>query len=79
MPHVFLYVVELEGEEQGLRFEVADLEDKQHAARQIVVTVGHGAFLGCEAEELDALSWLKCGRPYNSSISWFSRILSRSL
>jgi hypothetical protein len=31
---------------------IANLEDKQYAARQIVVAIGHGAFLGHETKEM---------------------------
>src|ERR1035437_6874198 len=55
MLHVFSHIVQFKGEELGLRLEVAHLEDKQHAARATVMTIGYGAFFGREAKEMYAL------------------------
>ena len=63
MPDVFPRIVELEGEEQCLRLEVAGLENKQHPACQVVVAVGCGAFLWRESEEMDALLMVEAGPP----------------
>src|SRR5450755_4734456 len=55
VPDVFRHVVELECEKHRLGFEVAGLQDEQHAVRQIVMAVSDASFFRCEEEEMHAL------------------------